>query len=102
LRRATTLYGKSADAYLWLGKALKRASTLDQAEAAFMRANELAKGKSAEVHWQTAGLYHEMKRYKEAADAFELFLKAQPKSVDAEKIRELIRQLREKAAKGQS
>ena len=99
LRRATTLYGKAADAYLWLGKALMRASTLEQAEAAFKRANELTKGKSAEVHWQTAGLYHEQKRYKEAADAFELFLKAEPKAADAEKIRELIKQLREKATK---
>lgn len=99
LRRATTLYGKSADAYLWLGKALKRASTLDQAEAAFKRANELAKGKSAEVHWQTASLYKEQKRYREAADELELFLKNEPKATDAEKIRELIRHLREKAAK---
>lgn len=99
LRRATTLSGKVADAYLWLGKALKRTSTLDQAEAAFKRANELANGKSADVHWQTAGLYHDQKRYKEAADEFELFLKTQPKAADAEKIRELIRQLREKAAK---
>jgi tetratricopeptide (TPR) repeat protein len=102
LRRATTLYGKAADAYLWLGKALKRESTLDQAEAAFKRANVLTNGKSAEVHWQTAGLYHDQKRYKEAADEFELFLKTQPKAADAEKIRALIRQLREKAAKQQS
>ena len=102
LRRATSLFSKAPDAYLWLGKALKRASTLDQAEAAFKRANELAKGKSAEVHWQTAGLYHDQKRYKEAADEFELFLKTQPKATDAEKIRELIKQLREKAAKEQS
>jgi tetratricopeptide (TPR) repeat protein len=102
LRRATTLYSKSADAFLWLGKALKRASTFTEAEVAFKRANELTKGKSAEIHWQTAGLYHEQKRYKEAADEFELFLKTQPKATDAEKIRELIKQLREKAAKQQS
>lgn len=102
LRRATTLYGKAADAYLWLGKALKREATLDQAEAAFKRANELAKGKSAEVHWQTATLYKEQKRYREAADELELFLKTEPKAADADKIRELIRHLREKAAKEQS
>ena len=101
-RRATNLYGKAPDAFLWLGKALKKTSTLDQAEEALKRANELFKGKSAEVHWQAAGLYHEQKRYKEAADEFELFLKVQPKSTDAAKIRELIRQLREKAAKTQS
>lgn len=101
-RRATTLYGKAADAYLWLGKALKRQSTLAEAESAFKRANELAKGKSADVHWQTAGLYHDQKRYKEAADEFELFLKTQPKAAHADKIRELIKQLREKAAREQS
>ena len=28
------LYGKAPDAFLWFGKALKRASTLDQAEEA--------------------------------------------------------------------
>jgi Flp pilus assembly protein TadD len=98
LRRATTMYGKAAEAYLWLGKALKRKAALDQAEAALQRANQLAKGKSAEVHWQMAGLYNQQKRYKEAADEFELFLKIQPKSTDAEKIRELIKQLRAKAA----
>ena len=47
LTRATELYGKSADPYLWLGKALRRASSLDQAEAAFKRANDLAKGQNS-------------------------------------------------------
>jgi tetratricopeptide (TPR) repeat protein len=96
LRRATTLYAKSADTYLWLGKALKRTSMLDQAEAAFKRANELTNGKVADVHWQMAGLYSAQKRYKEAADELELFLKTQPNAADAEKIRALIKQLREK------
>ena len=95
--RATTLYSKSPDAHLWLGKALKRAGKLAQAEASFKRANELTKGKAAEVHWQLAGLYNDQKRYKEAADEFELFLKMQPKSTDTEKIRALIKQLRDKA-----
>ncbi|MGH9941109.1 MAG: tetratricopeptide repeat protein [Pyrinomonadaceae bacterium] len=97
LRRAVALYNKAADTHLWLGKALKRAGKLDQAEAAFKRANELTNGKAAEVHWQMAGLYNDQKRYKEAADELELFLKAQPKAADAEKIRGLIKQLREKA-----
>ena len=96
LSRATTLYGKVADPYLWLGKALRRASTPDQAEVALKRANDLAKGKSAEVHWQLAALYRDQKRYKAAADELELFLKFEPKAADADKIRELIRQLREK------
>jgi Flp pilus assembly protein TadD len=98
LTRLTTLAGKSAEAYLWLGRAQKRASMLDRAEEAFKKADELGKGKIADVHWQLAGLYNGQKRYTEAADQFELFLKAQPKAADAEKIKSLIKQLREKAA----
>lgn len=98
LTRLTTLAGKSTDAYLWLGRALKRASVMDRAEEAFKRANELGKGKVADIHWQLAGLYNDQKRYTEAANEFELFLKAQPKAADAEKIKALIKQLREKAA----
>lgn len=97
LRRATTLYGKSADAYLWLAKALKRGSFLDQAEAALKHAKELTNGKVGEVHRQLAGLYIDQKRYREAADELELVLKTEPNAADAEKIRGLIKQLREKA-----
>ena len=98
LERATALYGKAADAYLWLGKALRRASMLDRAEAAFKRANDLTNGKVADIHWEMAGLYGDRKRYKEAADELELFLKTKPKAADTEKIRALIKQLREKAS----
>ena len=96
LRKATGLYGKSADTYLWLGKALKRAGKLDQAEVAFKKADELTSGKSSEAHWQMAGLYGDQKRYKEAADELELFLKTEPEAADAERIRALITRLREK------
>ena len=96
LKSATTLYSKAVDPYLWLGKALKRGSTPAQAEAAFKQANDLSKGKVAEVHWQLAGLYNDQKRYKEAADEFELYLKTEPKAADADKIKALIKQLREK------
>ena len=98
LGRATTIYGKAADAYLWLGKALRRASLLDRAEAAFKRANDLTSGKGADVHWQLAGVYRDQKRYNEAADELELFLKTEPKAADAEKIKALIKQLRDNAA----
>jgi tetratricopeptide (TPR) repeat protein len=98
LGRATSLYGKAADAYLWLGKALKRASKPERAEAAFKRANELTNGKAADIHWQLAGLYNEQKRYNDAANEMELFLKTAPKGEDVEKIKNLVKQLRDKAA----
>jgi len=98
LRRATALYAKSADVYLWLGRALRRGKVYDQAEVALKRANELSGGKAGEVHRQLAGVYMDQKRYREAADELELVLKHDSKAADAEKIKEQIKQLREKAA----
>lgn len=97
LRRAASIYNKSVNNHLWLGIALKRAGKLQQAEAALKRADELSDGKEADVHWQLAGLYGEQNRYREAAAELELFLKHKPNARDAEKIRQLIAQLKEKA-----
>ena len=46
------------------------------------------------AHWQLALLFNQLKRYKEAADHLELFLKVQPESKDAELIKKLIQRLR--------
>ncbi len=97
-RRAATLHDSSANVHLWLGKALQHLGNLDRAEAALKRANQLSGGTVAEIHWQLARIYNEQKRYREAADELELFLKYQPDSRDAEKIRQIIKQLREKHA----
>jgi Flp pilus assembly protein TadD len=99
LKRATTLYASSVNAYVYLGMALKQAKRADEAEAAFKRANVIGNGKAAEVHWQLARLYSEQNRYQEAADALELYLKYRTDKNDTEKVRQLIAQLREKAAK---
>lgn len=98
LERAITVYNDSPNAYLWLGIAQKRVGKLVQAEASLKRANELSKGKEADVHWQLGGLYNDQKRYAEAAAELELFLKNKPDARDAEKIKQLIAQLKQKAA----
>jgi len=97
LQRAAALYNKSVDVQVYLGKAFRRTGKLADAEAALKLAKELSNGKSAEVYWQLAALYSEQQRYKEAADALELFLKNQHDARDAAKIRETIRVLREKS-----
>ena len=103
LQKATNLYNKSGGAYMWLGMALRRAGKLNEAEVALKRSNELGEKRAAEVYWQMAALYNDMKRYNESADALELFLKTQPAGNDpekvkhAEKLRETIKQLRDKA-----
>lgn len=98
LERATGLYNKSPFGFLWLGIAQKKAGKVVSAEASLKRANELSKGKQSDVHWQLAGLYNDQKRYAEAAAELELFLKSKPDARDAEKIKQLIGQLRQKAA----
>lgn len=99
LRQATSLSRESGEAHLWLGKALARLGRLPQAEEALNQANRLFQGRSAEVHWQLARLYNEQKRYNEAADELERFLKYEPDALDAQKIRQVIKLLREKARK---
>ena len=96
--RATNLYSESINAHLWLGVALHQSGKLTQAETALIKANKLSKGESAEVHWQLARLYNEQKRYREAADELELFLKNNSGAVETEKIKQSIEQLRRKAS----
>jgi tetratricopeptide (TPR) repeat protein len=98
IERAVTVYNDSPNAFLWLGIAQKRVGKLVQAEASLKRANELSKGKEADVHWQLGGLYNDQKRFAEAAAELELFLKNKPDARDAEKIKQLIAQLKQKAA----
>lgn len=102
LRKAADLYDKSVNAYLWLGLALMRDKKLEQAEAALVRGNEVSKGKTPEIHFQLARLYGEQKRYKDAADHLELYLKTESgkkPEAEREKIVAMIKQLRDKAAK---
>jgi tetratricopeptide (TPR) repeat protein len=96
-RRATTLNPNSVNAHVSLGIALKSDGQLEQAEAALKRANELSKGEAADAHWQLALLYNRLKRYAAAADELEQFLRVTPDARDAEQIRKLIKQFREKA-----
>ena len=97
LERAIGVYNKTASGYLWLGIAQKRTGKLPQAEASLKKANDLSKGKQPDVHWQLAGLYNDQKRYAEAAAELELFLKNKPDARDADKIKQLIAQLKQKA-----
>jgi tetratricopeptide (TPR) repeat protein len=102
IRRAITLNQKSINANLWLGTLLRQTEKLDEAETYLKQANQLAQSKSPDAHWQLALLFNQLKRYKEAADELELFLKIQPDSKDTELIKKLIKRLREQAAGNQN
>jgi tetratricopeptide (TPR) repeat protein len=96
--KANSLDQFSVELKLLTGVLLRQAKRYEEAEKDLKKAKELAKGSVAEVHWHLALLYsNNLKRYREAADELELFLKARPDSKDAENIKKLIKQFREKS-----
>lgn len=96
LTKAASLNADSSNIRLLLGTVERMQQHWGNAETQLKQARTLSKTPSAEVHWQLALLYNQTNRYAEAADHLELFLKAQPDSRDAEKIRKLIAELRQK------
>jgi len=97
LRRAVSLNERSINANLWLGMVLRQTARLDEAETYLQLANRLAEMKLPEPHWQLALLFNQLKRFKEAADELEVFLKVQPDTRDVELIKKLIVRLREQS-----
>lgn len=97
LQRATELDNKQVNGFLWLGISYLHNKDYTQAETALNKANKLSNGISADVYWQLARLYKDQNRFNESADALELYLKHKPENSDAEKIKETIKVLRQKA-----
>ena len=96
--KANSLDQFSVESKLLTGVLFRQAKRYEEAEKDLKKAKELSKGSIAEVHWHLALLYgNNLKRYGEAADELELFLKARPDSKDAENIKKLIKQFREKS-----
>lgn len=98
LTRALTQVPNSVNTHMWLGIVYRVNGNSELAERHLKRAKELGNNRVPDAHWQLALLYNTLRRYREAADELELFLRAQPDSRDAEQIRRLIAQLRERAA----
>jgi tetratricopeptide (TPR) repeat protein len=100
MRRAMALNQQSMAANLWLGMLLRQTDKLSEAETYLKQADHLAESKSPEVHWQLALLFNQLKRYKEAADELELFLKVEPDAKDTELIKKLIKKFRQQSGEG--
>jgi tetratricopeptide (TPR) repeat protein len=100
LQKAVELVPASNDAFLLIGISLKRTGRFEEAEIALKKANEIVKGQKSEILWQLALLYgNDLKKYKEAAESLEQFLKLEPENANGDKIRKLIKEFREKATK---
>jgi tetratricopeptide (TPR) repeat protein len=100
LRRSLTLAPNSPNSpstNYYLGLALVKTEKIDEAEAVLKRAYEQgAKRIPSDVHMHLAQIYSNSKRYKEAADELEIFLKETPNARDTESIKNIIKQLRAK------
>lgn len=100
--KATLLEPSSFNAFLMLGISQRQDKKFPQAEKSLLQAKKLAKGSSADVHWNLALLYgNNLSKYKEAADELELYLKVAPSDVKIENVRKLITKFREKTGGSQ-
>ena len=95
-KNAVSLNSSSVDALLFLGISQRQAKQYEEAQKSYKQAEKLSKGNSPDVHWHLALLYaHNFKRYKDAADELELYLKTRPDAPNAEAVKKLIKQFRE-------
>ncbi|MEP7213931.1 MAG: tetratricopeptide repeat protein [Acidobacteriota bacterium] len=94
--RALTLDKSSPNAAFVLGLSQRKLKLYKDAEKSMLQAKRFDNGKTPEINWNLALLYaYNLKRYPAAADELELYLKALPQEPNAEKIRKLIKDLRE-------
>lgn len=95
--KALVLDKNAASALFVLGVSERRLKFYDQAEKTLLKAKRFDKGKTPEIYWNLALLYaHNLNRPADAAVELELFLKATPDNPDAENIKKLIKQFRER------
>ena len=84
------------NAHYWLGITYHATGKLGEALSALQKAAKLSDGKSPEVQWQLARVYKDQNKFKESADALELYLKLKPDAENADEIRRVIKTLRGK------
>jgi Tfp pilus assembly protein PilF len=97
LRRSVALHPASVNSQLWLGIVLVKDGKAAEAETHLKRAHDLGGDRIPDCHMYLAQIYSNSKRYREAADELEHFLRDVPTARDADNIKKLIGQLRQKA-----
>ena len=98
VNKAIDLYAGSTESLLLAGVIHKAKKQFPEAEKQLLKAKELSKDTLPMANFYLALIYgNEMKRYADAARELKLFLKKQPDSKDAEKIKQLIITYEEKA-----
>ena len=96
LRRALKKNDRSPTAHLYLGMTLINLKNYDDAEKELQRAITLGGDEMSLAHYYLGGIYWGKREYKRAADELETYLKLAPQAPDAERIRNTIKELRNK------
>jgi tetratricopeptide (TPR) repeat protein len=94
LRRTIGIKPDSAIAHYYFGRCLTSLGHFDEAEKALNEAVRLGGSDMNEAHRMLANLFLARGDDKRAIDALELYLALVPKAPDAERLRNIIRQLR--------
>jgi tetratricopeptide (TPR) repeat protein len=98
VQKAVELNGYSPEALLLLGTLMRQSGNFEDAEKYLVKTKELANDSLPQVYWELALLYgNNLNRFDAAARELRAFLKAQPDSKDAEKIKALIAKFEAKA-----
>lgn len=98
LKKSVEIVPGSTNGFFMLGVCLKQIGNYEAAVEHLKKADKLSNSGQADIHWQLSLIYtNNLKRYAEAAYELELFLKAKPDFVEAEKVRDLINKLKAKA-----
>ncbi|MBX7171368.1 MAG: carboxypeptidase regulatory-like domain-containing protein [Pyrinomonadaceae bacterium] len=97
LEKAVLILPNSVNAYFLLGVNQRQIGKFEAAEASLLKAKKLTATPISDIHWHLALLYtNNLKKYKEAIQELELFLKAKPDFDETEKVQNLIQRLKEK------
>lgn len=95
LRKALAKNDQSAVGHYFLGQALANLGLFEDAEKELLASVELGKDQMKEAHRILAVIYTSRGARKQAAEELEAYLKLAPGAPDAEKLKEMIRQLKE-------
>ena len=97
LRDAVKKNENTYTAHLYFGITLIYVKNYPEAETELLKAITIGGAKASQAHYYLGGLYWQTGKHKEAADELETFLKLEPKATNADKLRNTIKELRNKS-----
>lgn len=96
LKKAANFNPANVNTQMMLGVVFNQQNQLPAAEAAFKKALQLGGVAAAEAHFYLAEIYEKQQRFAAAAVELELYLKESKEVKDPDKVREMLRNLKDK------